>query len=313
MSSPIQVPLLPPSTESVISRIHSDFFVREWSLGMRVLLIVLMAILAHVAVKMIRQASEWLLLKIHGQKGRLGIATRKPKFETVTRLMVSGVAFLIYFMAIGLILQEFGFSLTAYLASASVVGLAISFGSQGLVQDIVIGLTLIFWDAMDVNDLVEIGGPATTVVGRVEEIGMRFTKLVNFYNQRVFIPNRTIGNVSRFPQGGVDAYADPQIPTGAASASVVQSVENIAIGMWVQFGAIILAEPIIREVETAEGGSWSFVRVHFKIWPGQGNLIETTFRQEVVKAMRVLDPKYADWQVPVTYRAGTTSTTLKPH
>jgi small conductance mechanosensitive channel len=313
MSSPVPIPLLSPATETMISRIHSDFFVREWSPGIRALLIVLMAILAHVAVKLIRHFSEWLLLTIHGQKGRLGVATRKPKFETVTRLIVSGIAFLIYFMAIGLILQEFGFSLTAYLASASVVGLAISFGSQGLVQDIVIGLTLIFWDAMDVNDLVEIGGPATTVVGRVEEIGMRFTKLVNFFNQRVFIPNRTIGNVSRFPQGGVDAYADPQIPAGADSAGVVQSVENIAIGMWVQFGAIILAEPVIGKVETAAGGSWTFVRVHFKIWPGQGNLIETTFRQEVVKAMRILDPKYADWQVPVTYRAGTTSKTLKTH
>ena len=102
----------------------------------------------------------------------------------------------------GLVLQEFGVNLTAYLASASVVGLAISFGSQGLVQDIVIGLTLIFWDAMDVGDMVEITG-TTNVIGRVEEIGLRFTKLINFYNQEVFVPNRTIANVSRFPHGGV--------------------------------------------------------------------------------------------------------------
>src|SRR5208337_2745651 len=112
----------------------------------------------------------------------------------------------VYFIAIGFILQEFGVSLTAYLASASVVGLAISFGSQGLVQDVVIGLTLIFSDAMEAGDLVEISG-ATTVIGRVEEIGLRFTKLVNFYSQEIFIPNRTIANVSRFPHGGVYAYA----------------------------------------------------------------------------------------------------------
>ena len=51
----------------------------------------------------------------------------------------------------------------------------------------------------------------------------------------------------------------------------------------------------------------SFVRVYFKIWPGHGSLIETTFRQEVIKAMRVLGPKDSSWQVPVTYRAGTLS------
>jgi small conductance mechanosensitive channel len=313
MSTQAAIP--PPAQihETVIGRIYSDFFVHESSMALRILIIILMAILAHVAVKGLHRVSEWLLIRSHRQKGPLGVVTQRPKFDTVTRLMVSGIAFLIYFLAIGLVLQEFGFSLTAYLASASVVGLAISFGSQGLVQDIVIGLTLIFWDAMDVNDLVEIGGPTTTVVGRVEEIGMRFTKLVNFFNQKVFIPNRTIGNVSRFPHGGVDAYADPQIPTGADQPKAAQIVENIAVGMWAQFGAIILAEPIIGKVETAEAGSWNFVRVHFKIWPGQGSLIETTFRQEVVKAMKALDPQYADWQVPVTYRAGTTSKNLRAH
>ena len=112
------------------------------------------------------------------------------------------------------VLQELGVNLTAYLASASIIGLAISFGSQGLVQDIVAGLTLISSDAMDVGDLVEIAG-TVVVIGRVEEIGLRFTRMVNFLNQQVLIPNRTIANVSRFPRGGVDAYGDVQIPAGA--------------------------------------------------------------------------------------------------
>src|ERR1039457_1079850 len=127
--------------------------------------------------------------------------------QKVTRLIVSGVTFCIYFFAMGFFLEELGVNLTAYLASASVIGLAISFGSQGLVQDIVSGLTLIFWNAMDVGDLVEVSG-TTNVTGRVEEIGLRFTKIINFYHQEVYIPKRTIANVSRFPQGGLDAYGD---------------------------------------------------------------------------------------------------------
>ena len=313
MSIQVPIPPLAQPHDTVTSRIYSHFFVHESSTGMRILIIVLMAILAHVSVKVIRYISEWMLIRSHGQKGRLGVVAQKPKFTTVARLIVSGIIFVIYFAAIGLIFQEVGFSLTAYLASASVVGLAISFGSQGLVQDIVIGLTLIFWDAMDVNDMVEITGSTNSVIGRVEEIGMRFTKVVNFYNQKVFIPNRTIGNVSRFPHGGVDAYADAQIPSGAEQRKGAQIIASVAVGMWAQFSAIILAEPIIGEVQTAQSGSWSFVRVHFKIWPGQGSLLETTFRQEVVKAMKALDPKYADWQVPVTYRAGTTARSLKAH
>jgi hypothetical protein len=42
------------------------------------------------------------------------------------------------------------------------------------------------------------------------------------------------------------------------------------------------------------------------------NLIETTFRQQIVSAMKALSPNYADWQVPVTYRAMTAAKSLKP-
>ena len=260
MSSPIAVAQPAEPSSTIVGRFYAHFFVHESSLAVRILLIALMAILAHVAAKLIRRASEWVLVISHGQKGAFGEATQKPKFDTGTRLAVSGIAFLIYFVAIGLIFKEFGFSLPAYLASASVLGLAISFGSQGLVQDIVIGLTLVFWNAMDVNDMVEIEGTTTNVIGRVQEIGMRFTKIVNFYNQKVFIPNRTIGNVSRFPHGGVDAYADPQVPVGTDSQKVTRVIEDIAMGMWAQFGAIILASPNINRIESAQGGHWSFVR-----------------------------------------------------
>jgi small conductance mechanosensitive channel len=272
---------------------------------MRLLLIVALVLFVHVTVKMIRHNGEWLILKrkLNQKKYPLIFKARQPKFVTVLRLIVNALIFGIYFFALGFVLQEIGVNLTAYLASASIIGLAISFGSQGLVQDIVSGLTLIFCDAMDVGDLVEIAGVTTIVIGRVEEIGLRFTKLNNFFNQKVLIPNRNIGTVSRFPSGGVDAYGNVQIPEGADPLKAVEIVGCIAKGMREQFGAIILGEPMIGEVETARGGGWSFFRIHFKIWPGQWGLIETTFRHRVVSAMKVFDPNYADWNVPVTYRA----------
>ena len=228
--------------------------------------------------------------------------SQQPKFLTITRLLVSTVIFCVYFLAIGMILEEFGVKLTTYLASGAVIGLAISFGSQGLVQDVLTGLTVIFVDAMDVGDMVEIVGTAV-VVGRVEEIGLRFTRLVNIYDQNVFIPNRTIANVSRYPQGGVAAFADVQVPVGADPQKIANLVSEIARGMGRQFGAIILAEPQTGPIEPAREGGWTYFRVHFKIWPGQGALIEVTFRQQVLKALREIDPTYAEWQVPVTYRA----------
>jgi len=296
-------------TNTFVGRLYQYFAHHESSTATHLLLIMALALLAHVLVKITRHISEWLINKSQTQQNPLGFVTQQPKFVTLTRLIVSAIVFVIYFFAIGLILQEFGVNLTAYLASASVVGLAISFGSQGLVQDMVIGLTLIFSDVMEAGELVEVVG-ATTVIGRVEQIGLRFTKLINFYNQEVFIPNRTIANVSRFPHGGVHAYADIQLPADADHQKAILSITNVARGMWRQFGAIILSEPVIGPVATAEGGGWDFVRVHFKIWPGQGSLIETTFRQQMVSAMKPFAANYADWQVPVTYRAVTVAKKL---
>ena len=199
---------------TVMGRLYGHFFSHASSTGTRLLLIVVLAVLVHLTVKAIRNISEWLINKSHAQKSPLGFVTQQPKFITLIQLIANGVTFVMYFLAMGLVLEEFGVNLTGYLASASIIALAISFGSQGLVQDVVIGLTLIFSDTMDVGDMVEIAG-TTNVVGRVEEIGLRFTTIRNFYNQVVFIPNRTIANVSRFPHGGVFAYADIQIPLDA--------------------------------------------------------------------------------------------------
>jgi small conductance mechanosensitive channel len=296
---------------TVMARFYHLFTSHESSTGTRLLLIAVLVILLHVTVRVVRSISEWLISKSHTKKSPFDFVTQQPKFITLIQLVSSAVTFVMYFIALGLVLQELGVNLTGYLASASILALAVSFGSQGLVQDVVISLTLIFSDAMDAGDLVEIAG-TVVVVGRVEEIGLRFTTLRNFYNQTVFIPNRTIANVSRFPGGGVFAYADVQVPAGADRDKAVQAVANNANGMWAQFGAIILSEPVIGPVETVPDGGWDFIRVQFKIWPGQGNLIETTFRQQIICAMKTFSPNYADWQVPVTYRAMTEVKQAKP-
>ena len=299
------------SNATVMERLYAHFSGHASSTETRLVLIVVLALLVHLMVRAIRNISQWLINKSHAQKSPFGFVTHQPKFVTLIQLIASGVTFIMYFLAMGLVLEELGLNLKGYLASASIIALAISFGSQGLVQDVVISLTLIFSDAMDVGDMVEIAG-TVVVIGRVEEIGLRFTKLRNFYNQVIFVPNRTIANVSRFPHGGVLAYADVQIPSGTDRDKAAQTVENTAKGMWMQFGAIILSEPVIGPVEMVPGGGWTFIRVHFKIWPGQGNLIEMTFRQQIISAMKTLSPDYADWQVPVTYRAMTAAKNMKP-
>jgi len=270
----------------------------------RVVVVISMAVIAHFLVWLVRYVSDWLVLKSAAKKTPVGFVTQQPKFVTLTGLVASGLTFVIYAVALVLMFWwAFGVNpkgfLTTYLATASVIGLAVGFGSQGLVQDVITGLTLIFSDTLEVGDMVSISGE----IGRVEKVGLRFTELRNFYNQQVFLSNRNIANIARFPRGGIHAYVDAQLPTNADRAKVIAVVKQAAHGMWEQFRAIVLQEPDVYELPSQMAGTGDFIRVEFKLWPGQGALIETTFRQRLVTLLKQFDPNYADWMVVVTYRA----------
>jgi len=267
-------------------------------------IIIGMAVGVHLIARFIRSFSEVIINKTYEKENPLGFVTHQPKFITLARLIVSTVTFAVYAVALYVIIKlEFpnDSTLRTYLGSAAVIGLALSFGLQGLVQDVVTGITIIMSDAMDAGDIVDL---MNGVIGRVERIGLRFTKVINFYNQEIFVPNRNIMNVSRYPHGGILAYADIQIPAKADQNAVVETVQNVAKGIWTQFAAIVLGEPVFSKIRPTPG-NWNYLRVMFKIWPGQTAVIETVFRNQMVNAMKAIDPGYADWQVVVTYRAMT--------
>lgn len=280
----------------------------ELSPGARVLAVVVIAILLHLLVKGLQRAGEWVITPASSPAvARNLFASRKPKVATLTTLAVSAATFVIYFAAFGMVLDTFEISLTAYFASATVIGLAVGFGSQGLVQDVVIGVTLVFSDALDVGDIIEVSGQ----IGRVDRIGLRFTTLTNFLGQTVYIPNRNIGVIGRFRRGAVRAYVDVQLTAGLES-EIRDAVFAVARGLRAQQPAILLTEPEMSEPMDAGVGGWRFVRVKFRLWPGQNAFIETVFRQRCLARLRELDPDYADWMLTVSFRTMSTGVDLAP-
>jgi moderate conductance mechanosensitive channel len=267
---------------------------------LRVASIIGIAAALHLVVRGMRRASEWIVTPDSSpEMARELFVRRRPKTATVTTLAVSGITFIIYFVAIGFVFLELDFfDVRTYFASATVIGLAVAFGSQGLVQDVVIGLTLIFSDAFNVGDVVEISGQ----VGRVEKVGLRFTTLVNFLGQTVLVPNRNIGLIGRYRSGAIRAYVDFQLSDSVPDAEMIATIERIARGMRAQQPAIFLTDPEVEGPLPAQPGGWRFGRVKLRIWPGQGGFIETALRQRMLAALRRLDPDYADWMLTISYR-----------
>lgn len=262
----------------------TEFFT-DMPLWMRSLGIVLIALVAHVAVMLIRFAAARTL--------RLSLAANIRKMRTILSLATSVLVFTIYFLGVGLILSQFGISLTAYLASASVLGLAVGFGSQGVVQDVVTGLTLIFADLLEVGELVNIGGQ----VGVVHTIGMRFVVMENAQGSRVSIPNRTITTVTAYPRGYLRLIMDVTLAGDEQRrAAMVEAVEKLLPAAVEQFPGVMRHPPSIEGVTELPSGR-VFLRIKFRIWPERGGPIEKSFRPELLEALKRIDPDYVDWMI----------------
>ena len=92
--------------------------------GLKILMILGIAGGAHLLVLLIRRLGKQIMAS--------SVSSSFSKVRTVTSLAVSVAVFAMYFVVVGLVLKEFGISLTAYFASATIIGLAVGFGSQGL-------------------------------------------------------------------------------------------------------------------------------------------------------------------------------------
>ena len=267
---------------------------------LRILLVIILAVAAIFTVKTIRRFSQYLLtMKVDSKETSQEILTRRyPKLATIITILVSAVTFTIYFVAVGMILREFKISLTTYFASATVIGLAVGFGLQGFVQDVVIGLTLIFSDALTIGEMVKLGDE----IGKVDSIGLRFTVLINLHGQRIIIPNRNIATISQFRGGCIRAYVDIQLPQEIDEKKMVQAIQSICKGMHNQHRSIILAIPEIFGIKDVEYGQWRYVRIKFKLWPGQIKIIEETFKERVIELLKKSHANYASWMITVTYK-----------
>ncbi len=98
----------------------------------------------------------------------------------------------IYLLAAVMALREAGFDIGPILAGAGVVGLAVGFGAQNLVRDVISGLFLLIENQIRLNDVVRINGES----GVVEEINLRTTVLRGFDGAVHIFPNGTIQSLS---------------------------------------------------------------------------------------------------------------------
>jgi len=174
------------------------------TIGAGALQIVLILLLAVITVNVVKKVVDRTLKK--RQKGRIKISERR--MNTVTRLIKNVVSYVVYFIAIVMILGVFGVQLGPIIAGAGVLGLAIGFGAQNLVRDIISGFFIIFEDQFSVGDYIAVAG----IEGTVEEIGLRTSKILSWTGEMNIIPNGAITQVTNYSLENGLAVVDVNIP-----------------------------------------------------------------------------------------------------
>ena len=139
------------------------------------------------------------------EKSPLRISERRE--NTLSKLLENTLTYLVYFIATIMILEVVGFDVGALLAGAGIIGLAVGFGAQSLVKDIISGFFIIFEDQFSVGDYVRI----STFEGTVVEIGLRTSKIKSWTGEVHILPNGNITEVTNFSLNNSIAVVDISI------------------------------------------------------------------------------------------------------
>ncbi len=205
-----------------------------------ILYIVVILVIARVVYGLFIYLARRMLIE---RKGKQLINERKA--NTLFSLLRSMAFYLVTFTAILHTLKQlFKFDTGTLLASASVLGVAIGFGSQSLVKDIIGGFFILFEDQFSVGEYIQTG----QFSGVVEETGIRATHLRDWGGELHIIPNGSIAAVTNFSRGKMRALVDIQIPYNEDFDRAIKVMHSVCEIVGTEFGDKIIDAPTVQGV-----------------------------------------------------------------
>jgi len=199
---------------------------------------------------------------------------RKQRSQTLANILTSLARYVIWPIALITILNELSIPVTGILATAGVAGLAVGFGAQTLVRDVISGVFLLFDDTLHVCNLIRYGNET----GTVEEIGMRIIKVRKFDGELLLIPcgelrtfgNRSIGFARAVVQVGLAYEQDTR--------KIIDTMRRVAEAWAAENKAILLDEKPDVQGILDFGDSSVGARIVVRVLPGEQFAAERELR-----------------------------------
>ena len=239
---------------------------------------VIIAIGAFIVIRAANLAIDHLQFKLSRNKATTDLEWQR-RTTTLGRILTRLVTASVGFIAILMLLRELSIDVVPILTGAGIAGLAIGFGAQNLVRDVISGFFLILEDQVRIGDLARING----VGGTVEQINLRTILLRDAEGAVHVFPNGTITALANLSKQFAYAIVDIKVAYDENLDRVMGTIRDVGASMerdpaW---GSLVQESIEIVGVESLDGGA-ATIRVKFKTPPLNQGRVASELRRRLM-------------------------------
>jgi small conductance mechanosensitive channel len=179
-------------------------------------------------------------------------------------------------------LQEFGVNIQPLLAGSAVAGVALGFGAQTLVKDIIAGFFLLLENQFGVGDIIDVDG---SHVGTVERMTLRVTQIRDLEGRAHYLPNGTISQVVVLSKDFARALVDVEINNDEDVDHVMRLLKELGQELLADVPGVVLEATDVRGIETMNATGYT-IRTLTKTAPGRQWEVAREFRRRILKRFK---------------------------
>jgi small conductance mechanosensitive channel len=242
--------------------------------------IIAIAIAAYIVVRAANLAIEHLQYKLAQRHARTDLEWQR-RAATLSGILTSLVTVSVVFIAMLMVLRELAIDVVPILTGAGIAGLAIGFGAQNLVRDVISGFFMILEDQVRVGDQARINGTG----GTVEQINLRTIVLRDGDGAVQVFPNGTVNTLANLSKQYAYATVDMRVAYGENMDRVIGTMREVGAALQrdAVFGPVILGPLEVLGVESLADGA-ATVRVKFKTLPLNQGKVANELRRRLMSA-----------------------------
>lgn len=265
--------------EKVLPMFQKEFSVFSFGLifkaGFKIILIIVVAYLtAKICQYLTAKFIKFIEKRSFESHERLSLRTRTLSTIFNGLIILSAIAF-----SLILILGVLGINIGALIAGASFAGLALSFGAQSLVKDVITGFFILLEDQFGIGDIVKIGNFS----GTVEDMNLRTTILRDLSGSVHIIPNGEIKEVTVMTKSWARALVDITVHYNQDVHKILDVISRQTEALYKEMPDLILESPQVLGIDSIDINGVK-IRVSIKTKPAEQWNIERALRQKIIEA-----------------------------